>query len=579
MWYTIKWLIINERVNVMKKRNLFILLLSLLLVLCTVVSCNVEQGGGDPTTEPPETEAPVETILSSDLEKYILIRPEYISDDLGSVIINFKKKLEEKTGLDSIKYKDDFYREGSTSDSLKINDFEILVGRTNRPETTEFLAGIRYNDYGYTVINKKIVIAGHTDKNTHRAVNKFISEVLEGEKTDGVFMECKASVVNGEYATDNMTIGGLPVNGIKVVYPGASKFSEKSLAESIALKLSEISGYYVPALTDKGIEVTDSDNLIMIGESTRIKRIAHPTDLGANEVYFATNANTILVTGGGALGIYSAANELVSRISESDGKVLSLKAEEKFTVTNVTTRVMSFNVWVSSKTNERTKSVIKMITNYMPDSFGVQEASPAWMTSLRSGLSAYAYVGNGRDGGSSGEHSAIFYLKDKYTVLESGTKWLSATPNSVSKFEESSLNRICTYAVLKEIATGKVYVHINTHFDHKSSTAREKQAGVLLDVAKQFEGYPIVMTGDFNCTPGSEPYKKITAAGFVNSSDVATEKHGSATFHGNGSSSSIIDFCFLTPGKMAAINYRVCDEKIDGAYVSDHHPVFVDFVY
>ena len=561
------------------KKRLFTSFLALLLILCTLISCTQNPNEGENTTESPETEAPVETILSADLKKYILIRPLKISDDLGAVIIDFKQKLEKKTGLEGIKYKDDFYREGATSESLKINEFEILVGRTNRPETAEFLAGIRYDDYGYTVINKKIVIAGHTDKNTHRAVNKFISEVLEGEKTDGVFMECKASVKKGEYATENMTVGGLPVNGIKVVYPGANNLSEKTFAENIAVALSEISGYYVPTLSDKGLEVTDSDNLIMIGDSTRIKRITHPTDLGASEVYFATNANTILVTGGGALGIYSAANEFVSRISKSDGKALSLKAEEKFTVTNATTRVMSFNVWVSSKTNERTNRVLKMITNYMPDSFGVQEASPAWMTSLRSGLSAYAYVGGGRDGGSSGEHSAIFYLKDKYTVIESGTKWLSATPNSVSKFEESSLNRIVTYAVLKDKTTGKTYVHINTHFDHKSSEAREKQAEVFLDVAKQFEGYPIVMTGDFNCQPGSEPYKKIIAAGYVNSSEVATEKHGSATFHGNGSSSSIIDFCFLTPGKMAAINYRVCDEKIDGEYVSDHHPVFVDFVY
>ena len=561
------------------KKRLFTSFLALLLILCTLISCTQNPNEGENSTESPETEAPVETILSADLKNYILIRPLKISDDLGAVIIDFKQKLEKKTGLEGIKYKDDFYREGATSESLKINEFEILVGRTNRPETAEFLAGIRYDDYGYTVINKKIVIAGHTDKNTHRAVNKFISEVLEGEKTDGVFMECKASVKKGEYATENMTVGGLPVNGIKVVYPSANNLSEKTFAENIAVALSEISGYYVPTLSDKGLEVTDSDNLIMIGDSTRIKRITHPTDLGASEVYFATNANTILVTGGGALGIYSAANEFVSRISKSDGKALSLKAEEKFTVTNATTRVMSFNVWVSSKTNERTNRVLKMITNYMPDSFGVQEASPAWMTSLRSGLSAYAYVGGGRDGGSSGEHSAIFYLKDKYTVIESGTKWLSATPNSVSKFEESSLNRIVTYAVLKDKTTGKTYVHINTHFDHKSSEAREKQAEVFLDVAKQFEGYPIVMTGDFNCQPGSEPYKKIIAAGYVNSSEVATEKHGSATFHGNGSSSSIIDFCFLTPGKMAAINYRVCDEKIDGEYVSDHHPVFVDFVY
>ena len=561
----------------MNKKNLFVLLLSLLLVICTVASCVKENGGDETTTEAPETEAPVETVLEADLSKYILIRPEHVSDDMGVVISSFKKKFEEKTGIISIKYKDDFYREGV--DSLKMNEFEILVGRTNRPETAEFLASLRYDDYGYTVINKKIVIAGHTDKNTQRAVNKFVSEVLGAEKKDGVFMECVSVVVKGEYKTDNMTVAGLPVNGMKVVYPGANSLSEKNFAENIAEVLSEISGYYIPALNDKGLEVSDSDNLIIVGDSTRIKRITHPSDLEASESYFATNANTILVTGGGSLGLYCAVNELIDRIEASNGGELTLKAEEKFDSSSNTTRVMSFNVWVSQKTDERTARVIKMITKYMPDSFGVQEASPAWMTSLRSGLSAYAYVGGGRDGGSNGEHSAIFYLKDKYTVLDSGTKWLSATPNSVSKFEESSLNRIVTYAVLKDKTTGKIYVHINTHFDHKSSKARELQAEVFLDVAKQFEGYPIVMTGDFNCTAGSAPYNKIISAGYVNSSEVAPEKHGSATFHSYGSASSTIDFCFLKPGKMAAISYRVCDEKIDGDYVSDHHPVYVDFIY
>ena len=61
----------------------------------------------------------------------------------------------------------------------------------------------------------------------------------------------------------------------------------------------------------------------------------------------------------------------------------------------------------------------------------------------------YASVGQGRDGGVDGEYSAIFYNKTKFSVLESGTKWLSDTPDKVSKVPESSLNRIFTYALLQ----------------------------------------------------------------------------------------------------------------------------------
>ena len=567
----------DERKNVMKKNRLFMSFLSILLCLLMLASCNTAEQPTETTEAPKETEAPVEKILLADLENYILIRPEVIGDVLASAVSKFKKDFETSTGVESLRLKDDFFREGV--ESLKINEFEILVGRTNRPESQEYLSTLRYNDYGYTVINKKIVIAGHTEETTELAIKLFTKEVLLGENEEGVFMNGVAVTVKGEYKTENMKLNGLPVKGMKVVYTGANKLSEKAFANEIASVLSSVSGYYVPSVTDKNLELAETDNIILVGDSERIDRFPVPEGLASSEGFIGTNSNTILVAGGGSLGLYCAVNEFIDRIEKSNGVELTLKAEEKFDSSSNTTRVMSFNVWVSQKTTERTNRVLQMITKYMPDSFGVQEASPAWMTSLRSGLSAYAYVGGGRDGGSNGEHSAIFYLKDKYTVLESGTKWLSATPDSVSKFEESSLNRICTYAVLQEKATGKVYVHVNTHFDHTSNTAREKQARVFMDIVAQFKGYPVVLTGDFNCTPGSDPYKVITAAGFLNSSEVATEKHGSATFHGNGSSSSIIDFCFLTPGKMAAINYRVCDEKIDGGYVSDHHPVFVDFIY
>ena len=87
----------------------------------------------------------------------------------------------------------------------------------------------------------------------------------------------------------------------------------------------------------------------------------------------------------------------------------------------------------------------------------------------------------------------------------------------------------------------------------------------------------MIITGDFNCESSTTEYKTIVSSGVVSSSAVAEKKKGGATFHNYGSSSKIIDFIFVDPAKVHVLDYTVCNEKIDGDYASDHHPVCIDF--
>ncbi len=54
-------------------------------------------------------------------------------------------------------------------------NYEILVGNTERPETAEFLSTLDYNGYGFAVIGNKIVIAGWNETTTELAVKNFES--------------------------------------------------------------------------------------------------------------------------------------------------------------------------------------------------------------------------------------------------------------------------------------------------------------------------------------------------------------------------------------------------------------------
>ena len=122
------------------------------------------------------------------------------------------------------------------------------------------------------------------------------------------------------------------------------------------------------------------------------------------------------------------------------------------------------NAWPYRK--ERVEALIRF---YGFDVLGVQEAKPSQMSDLRA-MPGFASVGVGRDGGDRGEYSAIFYRTDRLRVLDSGTFWLSETPDTVSKGWDAALNRICTWAKMKDRRTGRVFYFFNTHFFKSKSS-------------------------------------------------------------------------------------------------------------
>ncbi len=247
-------------------------------------------------------------------------------------------------------------------------------------------------------------------------------------------------------------------------------------------------------------------------------------------------------------------------------------------------RVMSFNVLCGGDgehgMQNRLGIVTRTVTEYYPDSFGVQEALPRWMLWFNIFLPEYDYVGVGRDDGRfKGEYSAIFYLKDKYTVIQSETFWLSQTPEKPSLGWDADCNRICTWVVLENKATGERYAHINTHLDHRGSVARENSVNMILEKAASFK-LPVVCTGDFNFRQGSGLYNAITSGILQDTKFLAPDTMSHQTFHKFDQPldpNQIIDFIF-TNNQMTPLTYKVVFEGIDGKRVSDHYPIYTDMI-
>ena len=113
----------------------------------------------------------------------------------------------------------------------------------------------------------------------------------------------------------------------------------------------------------------------------------------------------------------------------------------------------SLNAW-----SHRKENVKALIRFHEFDIFGTQEGLIDQMNGI-SEMEAYARTGHGRDDGKeAGEHSAIFYKKDRFKLIESGDFWLSETPEKPGKgWDAKCCNRICSWGKFQDIQTKKIF--------------------------------------------------------------------------------------------------------------------------
>lgn len=239
----------------------------------------------------------------------------------------------------------------------------------------------------------------------------------------------------------------------------------------------------------------------------------------------------------------------------------------------------SLNSWQYRKDN-----AAEMVRMNDVDILGMQEVLLNQMNDLKERLPQYTAIGVGReDGADKGEFSPIFYKKDRFSAIESGTFWVSETPEVAgSKGWDASYIRVATWAILKEKATGKEIFAINTHLDNDGLIARKEGGNLLLKKAEELgKGLPIVLTGDFNDTPQSEAIKNITDASkanyLVDSKTIALKTSGTDwTFHNFGrlaeSERPLIDYIFVSK-QIKVQDYAVLPDTLNGTFVSDHKPV------
>ena len=219
------------------------------------------------------------------------------------------------------------------------------------------------------------------------------------------------------------------------------------------------------------------------------------------------------------------------------------------------------------------------------DVFGTQEGLQAQLTSLAASLPGYACLGIGRDDGKqAGEHSAIFYKTDRFTVIKHGDFWLSAITDRPNKGWDAVLPRICTWAQFEDKHSHLKFYMFNLHMDHIGVEARRQSAKLILTKIKAMApGEPVVLTGDFNVDQTSDSYLLLNTSGVLRDTyTLADHPYApSGTFNNynvHTDTTSRIDHVFETR-QFKVERYGIITDTYHGRTPSDHYPVMVELRY
>ena len=256
-------------------------------------------------------------------------------------------------------------------------------------------------------------------------------------------------------------------------------------------------------------------------------------------------------------------------------------------------KIISFNVRYSSapeidgdnRWELRRDASVKMVAKHKPLVMGLQEACPDQIDFLDLNLTGYKHIGVGRDDGKrAGEMMAIYYDTTRLTLLDSGTFWLSETPEKVSIGWDAACNRTCTWGHFKMKDTDFEFLYFNTHLDHLGSLARKNSIKLIVDKMTELnpDNVPVFLSGDFNSTTDDPIFDPLKASlkdarevSAISDKIITYNGFGTVTDNPNTRKEWVIDHIFFSGVNPMA--FMVLNGNYGVPFISDHYPISFRF--
>ena len=217
-------------------------------------------------------------------------------------------------------------------------------------------------------------------------------------------------------------------------------------------------------------------------------------------------------------------------------------------------KVMTYNIrYATSKDgpnawNNRKEASVAMIADQQPDVFAMQEVL--------------------------GEHTTVHWNTNTLNMLDWGTLWLSETPEKPSLGWDAWHPRTFTWVLLEKKDSGKKFYFVNVHLDHAGGQAQRNGLALVKKMVYEMntEGYPVVITGDFNVTPDNPIVGDFNSV-MKNAKQHAESVDTAESFNQWGERFLTLDYVFYD-GFSKCHSYDVVTEKYEGKeWISDHFPV------
>ncbi len=259
-------------------------------------------------------------------------------------------------------------------------------------------------------------------------------------------------------------------------------------------------------------------------------------------------------------------------------------------------RVMSFNIRGAlfddgvNRWPNRADLNIHTIARHAPDLIGFQELHQGNYDVYRERLTGYAFsLGPPyNDSEPHYQYPAIFWNPGRLTCLETGGFWISETPERHSGSWGTACIRSAAWARFALADTGDTFLHLNTHLDHVSELARAEGARLIARRLGELADpdWPIVVSGDFNCMPGTAAHQAFTERAYVDACQRAGQASPAYSFHNyqgrdyqpKPHETDRIDWILLRDGRKrwSVASCALIYDAEPPLYPSDHFPLLAD---
>lgn len=224
-----------------------------------------------------------------------------------------------------------------------------------------------------------------------------------------------------------------------------------------------------------------------------------------------------------------------------------------------------------NKWDLRQRLVKKVLKRYPVDFLGIQEVNHFQAEFLDTALYDHEFIG-WHNKSIDWWQSNLLFFSQSWTCIKCSHYFLSHTPGETSKLEGSKWPRQCVIGLFKKGV--REIIAVNTHFDFTPGVQAES-AKLIIGFLSEFpKDLPTIITGDFNCNPGSSAYRVFLKNGFKE----IFEGQKITTFHDfeGRNTGRHIDWILYRNG-IVPVSLNVVKDSFSNWFPSDHYPIQARF--